>query len=250
VLTPSLAVVVALAQERRALARILEAARAERIGEFRAVRGTLAARSIHLIQAGIGPLRAGRAAQALLDRGPCHGIWSLGFAGGLAAGLARGDLVCADCLLCEMPQGCARHRSAAAEALAAALGAAGLRAQRGPVLTVAAPLRTAAAKRAAHERTGAVAVEMEAFGVAEAALARGVPWAALKVILDGAQDPLPELTARCTTPQGDLSPRGLAGALLAGGGTFGALWRLGRAAEVARHRLRDAFRAAVAAWSP
>lgn len=250
-LTPSLAVIVALRQEYRTLACVLEVPRAERMGEFRVTRGTLAGRSIHLIQAGVGPARAARASGDLLERLPCAGIWSLGFAGGLAGGLQRGDLVCADRLVWETREGSAERAGRSAERMAAALRAAGLRAHTGTVLTVDVPLRTAAAKRAAHERTGAVAVDMEASGVAEAAAARGVPWAVLKVILDGVEDPLPELTARCTTPEGNLALRGLVGAVLwAGSGTLGALWRLGRAAAVARRALRDGFRAAVAAASP
>jgi len=249
VLITSLAIVVGLAQERRALAHALALPREERIGEFRVLRGTLAGRSLHLIQAGVGAARAGRATRDLLDRLPCDGVWSLGFAGGLVAGLSPGDLVCADRLLCETADGCAVQLGAAAGTVVAALCAAGLRAHAGPILTVGAPLRTAAAKRAAHERTGALAADMEAFGVAEAAAAHGVPWAALKVILDGVEDPLPEVTVRCTTPRGDLSIRGLAEALLEGGATLAALWRLGRSARVARRTLRGGLQAA-AAWSP
>jgi nucleoside phosphorylase len=250
VLIASLAVVVALAQERRALAHALALPREEWIGEFRVTRGTLAGRPLHLIQAGIGAARAGRATRELLDRLPCDEVWSLGFAGGLVAGLWRGDLVCADRLLCEATEGCAVRTGAAAETVVLALRAAGLRAHAGPILTVGAPLRTAAAKRAAHERTGALAVEMEAFGVAEVAAARGLRWTALKVILDGVEDPLPEATARCTTPRGDLSIRGLAEALLGGGGTLAALWRLGRAVREARRTLRGGLQAAAAARSP
>lgn len=249
-LTASLAVVVALAQERCALAHALEFPREERIGELRVIRGMLGGRALHLIQAGIGAARAGRATRDLLDRLPCERVWSLGFAGGLAAGLLPGDLVCADRLFCETAGGCAVRTGAADGTVVAALCAAGLRAHTGPVLTVGAPLRTAAAKRAAHERTGALAADMEAFGVAEAAAVRGVPWAVLKVILDGVEDPLPEITARCTTPAGDLSPRGLAGALLGGGGALAALWRLGRAGRLARRMLRRGLQAAAAAGSP
>jgi nucleoside phosphorylase len=249
VLIGSLAVVVALAQERRALAHALELPREERIGEFRVLRGTLAGRSLRLIQAGIGAARAGRATRELLDRLPCDGVWSLGFGGGLVAGLSPGDLVCADRILCETTEGCAVRMGAAAEPVVSALRAAGLRAHAGPILTVGAPLRTGAAKRAAHERTGALAVEMEAFGAAEVAAARGLPWMALKVILDGVEDPLPEITARCTTPCGGLSIRGLGEALLGGGEALAALWRLARAARAARRSLRGGLQAA-AAWSP
>jgi nucleoside phosphorylase len=247
VLTHTLAVVVALGQERRALACVLEAPRAERIGGLRVTQGMLAGRFIHLIQAGIGAARAGRATGDLLDRLPCAGVWSLGFAGGLKSGLLRGDLVCADHLVWETREGRAECAGGSAGRMAAALGAAGLRVHTGAVLTVGVPLRTAASKRAAHERTGAVAVEMEASGVAQAAAARGVPWAALKVILDAVEDPLPELTARCTTPEGDLAVRGLGAVLWAGGGAVAALWRLGRAAAAARRALREGFRAAVVA---
>ena len=242
-----LAVVVALGQERRALAGVLEALRAECIDEFRVTRGTLAGRPIHLIQSGIGSARAGRAAGKLLDRLPCVGVWSLGFAGGLESGLRRGDLVCADRLVRETGEGGAEGAGPPADRLAAALRTAGLRAHTGPVLTVGVPLRSAAAKRSAYARTGAVAVEMEASGVAEAARARGVPWVALKVILDGVEDPLPEVTARCMTVEGNLAMGGLAAVLWAGGGSLGALWRLGRAAAGARRALREGFRAAAMA---
>jgi nucleoside phosphorylase len=250
VLTPPLAVVVALGQERRALACVLEAPRTGRLGEFGVTRGTLAGRSIQLFQTGIGAARAGRATGDLLDRLPCAGVWSLGFAGGLESGLRRGDLVWADRLVWESGGGRGERAGGSAERVTAALRSAGLRAHGGAVLTVGEPLRTAAAKRAAYERTGAVAVEMEASAVAAAAAARGVPWAALKVILDEVEDPLPELTARCTTPEGDLDLRGLGAVLWAGGGALHALWRLGRAAAVARRALREGFRAAVAAASP
>jgi len=250
VLTPPLAAVVALAQERRALASLLGAPRAGRLGELRVTRGTLAGQSILLIQAGIGAARAGRASAGLLDWLPCVGVWSIGFAGGLESGLRRGDLVCADRVVWETGDGRVERAGGAVEHMAAALRGAGLRTHTGAVLTVGAPLRTAAAKRAAHARTGAVAVEMEAAGVAEAAAARGVPWAALKVVLDEVEDPLPELTARCTTPEGDLDLRGLGGLLVAGGGSVHALWRLGWAAAAARRTLRAGFRTAVAAASP
>jgi nucleoside phosphorylase len=250
VLTPPLAVVVALAQERRALTDVLEAPRAGCVGEVRVTRGTLAGRSVHLLQAGVGAVRAGRASRDLLDRLPCAGLWSVGFAGGLTDALQRGDLVWADRLVRETDTGPAERRGEPAECVPVALRAAGLRAHTGAVLTAGAPLRTAAAKRAAHARTGAVAVEMEAAGVAEAAAARGVPWAALKVILDGVEDPLPEWTDGCTTPEGDLDLRGLGAALWAGGGALHALWRLGRAAAGARRVLGEGFRVAVRAALP
>lgn len=245
-----IALVVALAPERRPLQRRLAAARHGRVEEFRLVAGGLAGQCAVLIQAGIGRDRARRALLAVARRFPFRAAWSLGFAGGLAETLRAGDLVCpAAVLLDDGRTGQAFGAAPAQAAVRAALSAAGIRIHDGPLLTVASALRTPEVKRAAHQRTGAVAVDMEAAGVAEAARELEIPWLAIKAVVDAAGEALPAFLAGCTTAQGGLRWQGLLWSLASrrGGRT---LWRLHRASRQAARGLRRALDAAFAAWSP
>jgi hypothetical protein len=94
-------------------------------------------------------------------------------------------------------------------------------------------LRTTPAKREAHRRTGAVAADMEAVGVAEAATELGIPWLALKAIVDPVEEPLPEFLAGCTTPSGDTRWRAVLTSLLISSQRRRALRRLDRASRQA-----------------
>lgn len=251
VVTRPVAMVVALARERRALQDALAAGLQWWTEDFRAVSGRLGDQPVIVIQAGIGRDRARRALLATSRWHPLRAAVSLGFAGGLVDALRPGDLVCPAMVLSDdgvlgLPFPAAPGQAA----VRAALSADGPRVHDGPLLTVDAPLRTPQVKRAAHQRTGAVAVDMEAAGMAEAAQALGIPWLALKAVVDGVEEPLPEFLAGCTTDRGELRWRGLLGALLAGGERRRTLRRLGRASQQAGLGLRRGLSVALAAWSP
>jgi hypothetical protein len=79
---------------------------------------------------------------------------------------------------------------------------------------------------------------MEAAGVAEAARELRIPWLAIKAIVDGVDDPLPEFMAGCTGPRGDIRWRGVLASLLASGKRRRTLIRLGRASRQASRGLR------------
>jgi adenosylhomocysteine nucleosidase len=245
-----LALMVAMAQERRTLQRRLDSVRQQRLDGFPLVVGHLAGQAVVLVQSGIGRDRARRALLAVSHLWPLRAVWSLGFAGGLVDGIIPGDLVCPAAVLSDdggVDQPLVTSRALAD--LCAALAAGGIRAHNGLLLTVDDPLRTPQMKRAAHQRTGAVAVDMEAAGVARASLELGVPWLAIKAVVDAVEEPLPEFLARCTTPHGDLR----------WGGVFRSLWasenrralgRLARASRRAALSLGDSLGVALAAWSP
>ena len=200
------ALVVALSTERRALERCLLARRVRHLGKLRLALGAIADQAVVLIQAGVGAARARSALLTAAREFPFRAAWSLGLAGGLADDLAPGDLVCPAVVLWDDG---AQGQVLPPTAASAAIGAVLHRVHAGPLLTVEVPLRTAQAKRTARERTGAVAVDMEAAGVATAARDLGVPWLALKAVADSARESLPEFLAGCTTPAGDLRWRGL-----------------------------------------
>ncbi len=247
---PALALVVAMAAERRALERTFGARRRTRHGGIPCSRGHLAGQELLLLQAGIGASRARSALLRAADSAPLAGAWSLGFAGGLLPDLRTGDLVCPACVL--------HHPAVAGPAVAArpvqtrtleGLRRAGHVAHGGPLLTVEAPLRTPAAKRRAADDTAAVAVDMEAAGVVEAATELGIPWLALKVILDPADQPLDGRLARCTTPEGNPRWSGIVAALIEGAETRRMLWSMRHTARLAAASLARGFEAALAAWA-
>ena len=150
------------------------------------------------MQSGPGAARAAAAARRALDAGAAL-LVSWGLAGGLRAGVAPGTVV--------VPR---RVRGQGAEPLAvdvawhsrlAALSA-DLPLDLGDLLTVPSALESPAAKRAAAEATGAVAVDMESAAVADEAARARVPFVALRVVVDGLDDALPRGAERWIDERG------------------------------------------------
>jgi len=244
-----IALIVALTQERRALRRCLTSVQGWRTTDCYGLAGRLGHEPIVLIQAGMGRERARRALLAASLRFPIRGAWSLGFAGGLADGFRPGDLVCPGVVI--LDDGETGHAFGAAPvhaSVAAALSAVRMPLSDGPLLSVDFPLRTPEAKRAARLRTGAVAVDMEAAGVAEAAEGLGIPWLAIKSVVDTVEEPLPGFLSGCTTPQGGLR-WGNVFCSLAVGSRRRALGRMARACRLAAQALRRGLEVALSAWS-
>ncbi len=131
---------------------------------------------------------AAAAARSLIEAG-ATALVSWGMAGALDPALAAGDV----CLPSEViaTDGTtfttARHWR---DPLAASI-----RAQRpvvgGRLLTTSQAISTASAKEAAFRRTGAAAVDMESSVVAQVAALHGVPFIAVRVIVDTAADAVP-----------------------------------------------------------
>lgn len=208
-MTPPAALLVAMQTERRALAGLLADGRPDRLEGRPVMVGRLAGQPVVLVQTGLGARRAREAALLVARRYGCGSLWSLGLAGGLDPALSAGALLLPAAVL--TPDGVLR--APAVDALRAALGAAAPRGGR--LLTAAAAIATIEEKRALRAATGAAAVDMEAAGVADAAAELGLPWVALKAILDPADLPLPAPLARCARADGGLRVGGLLAALLA-----------------------------------
>jgi nucleoside phosphorylase len=249
-MTSLVILLVALAEERRALQGCLSGRRGGMLDDRPLVQGRLADRDVLLLQGGIGRDRARASVLAASRRFRLQAVWSLGFAGGLADRLRSGDLIYPVALLDDaapdaLPLPLAPHHAV----VSAALRGASLSIDTGPLLTVDALLQTAEAKRAAHLRTGAVAVDMEAAGVAAAAQDLDIPWTALKAIVDAAGSPLSPLLTRCATPQGGLDRAGLLAASLSGRPAWRALIRTGWASRRAGRNLRRGLETAFGAWA-
>jgi adenosylhomocysteine nucleosidase len=247
-MTSPVLLVVALAAERRALQGAIRAAGQLRLGMRPAMSGRLGGREVLLVQAGVGRTAAHEAVVAASRAWGVRAAWSLGFAGGLVDSLRAGDLVCPAAVLDDAdPSNVLLPADPPHAALCAALRQVELRIDQRPVISVGIPLRTPEAKREVHGRCGAVAVEMEAAGVAHAARELGIPWLALKAIVDGVEDFLPQALAGCVTPQGDLAWTKLLTASLRGPEFWRSLHRLGRASRQAGRSLRHGLDAALTA---
>lgn len=249
-MTAVVLLVVALAVERHALQGSLQERRRQGLGGRPAVRGRLAGRDILLVQAGIGRDRAHDTVIAAAREFAVDAAWSLGFAGGLTDRLRPGDLVFPAAVLDDADTGGGPLAADSSHATVyAALSRAAIPVDAGNVITVETVLRTPEAKRAVRQRSGAVAAEMEAAGVARAARDLGIPWAALKAVVDAADDPVPPFLAKCTTPQGDFRWRGLLAGALEGRDFYRSLGRLGRASRRAGRTLWQASEVAFEAWA-
>jgi adenosylhomocysteine nucleosidase len=128
-------------------------------------------RQILLTANGAGAHRAAAAVNAALATFQPDAIVSLGFCGALAPDLAIADIVVGTTIF-------AAGRTFAAQSLGA-----GLPYRAGPVCSLDHVAQTAGEKGQLHA-AGAIAVEMEAAGVAERAQALGLPFFCIKSVTD------------------------------------------------------------------
>jgi adenosylhomocysteine nucleosidase len=200
---------------------------------------------------GIGGARAEQAARQLVAAG-VGGLLSWGVAGGLDPQLSCGTVVLpAEVLRRSDPlettllrrfETCRAWR----ERLAASLPA-HARLAAGALLTSAEPVAAAAFKARMFQETQAVAVDMESAAVAEVAADHGLPFIALRVILDSARDSLPESILRAFAPAESGAPPvariwPLLRLLRYAPADVGALLRHAAQYRVARRSLRDCAR--------
>ncbi|MFK2893488.1 purine and other phosphorylase-like protein, family 1 [Dyella flagellata] len=140
-----------------------------------------------LCLSGMGPLAARRAAKMLAEAG-ASALAVFGVAGALNPQMRNGTLFCPQHVLDE--EG---HRYTADPDWRTSLqGPFALPIQtEGSLLSVAAPLLTEAAKTAAHQHCGALAVDMESAAVAAVAQEHGLPFLVLRAIVDESSDAIP-----------------------------------------------------------
>ena len=115
----------------------------------------------------------------------CRAILSIGVAGALAPDLKAGTVCVADAVV--VPTGESMSTDPRwTEAMSRVLGAPALR-----IAGVDAPVGSVSAKSELHRQTGAHLVDMESHIVARVASVCGLPFAALRIVTDAADRPLP-----------------------------------------------------------
>ncbi len=201
--------------------------------DFVAREGGLKGRRVVLALSGAGRTRAVHVTEALIDGHQPKWVISAGFAGGLSPRLKRNDILLANRVILaengELPLQWPANVAALAERADVHVGA---------LLSVDRLVRLPRQKRLLGERHGAMAVDMETFGVAEVCRRREVPFVAVRVIHDGVDDLLPDDVEHLLVQKTSAARLGAAfGAILRRPGSVKDMYQLRENALVASDRL-------------
>lgn len=141
--------------------------------------------------------------------GDCRGLISFGIAGGLAPGLCPGTCLVGSTIITETVA-FATDWNWSRNLLRLIPGAI-----HGAIVGLSPPVLTRPdAERGLHRRTGALVVDNESHGVARIAADRGVPAAAVRVVLDPASRELPRSAVDAMRPDETIDLAVLVGRLL------------------------------------
>jgi adenosylhomocysteine nucleosidase len=148
---------------------------------FKAKEGELHGRRIVVFRSEAGQANAAHAAETLIDGHKPRYVLSAGFAGGLSPQLKRHDILLPNEVMLES------SKSIAIPPVPLGVETAIV----GKLLTADRIIRTADEKKSLCESTGAMAVDMETFAVAEVCRRRSTPFRAVRIIHDTADETLP-----------------------------------------------------------
>ncbi|WP_050990886.1 MULTISPECIES: phosphorylase family protein [Bradyrhizobium] len=129
----------------------------------------------------------------------CKGLVSLGLAGGLCDDLSVGDVVVASEIVAN------GQRFATDDEWAGRLLSDMPSAIYGPVTGSDVAVTSAAARYDLARRSGALAVDMESHAIARMAAVNGIPFLAVRVVMDGVQRRVPEAAVSCISSSGQTS---------------------------------------------
>ncbi|MDC7218091.1 MAG: hypothetical protein PQJ28_03605 [Spirochaetales bacterium] len=184
-----IAIVAAMEQEAQA---ICPAPQHENLGKFPILAGTLkSTTSYRCIVSGIGIARATEAAELLCTKKPDL-ILSIGVSGGLAAGLEAGTLVTATSIHSDIAELDSWFESDEDAKLRSELVPSCGETQCGKLITAKEAVLTPQDKLFMHERTGALAVDMESIAVAQTAKKNGIPFGCIRAISDDSKRGIPK----------------------------------------------------------
>ena len=188
--------------------------------------------------------RAYAGAHAMIDQG-AQALLSIGIAGGLAHDLSPGDIVLANMVIGHEGNSRETHGPwrlrVEAELTTVRIGA---------IYASAHAVDTPEHKAALHRQHGAIAVDMESAGVAEAAAGAGRPFLAVRVIADPARRAIPSAALHGLGPDGERRPFAVMARLLRQPREMLPLIRVGRDSQTALNRLRGVASLGRALFTP
>lgn len=210
-------------------------------------RAEIGGKQFTVVGHGIGRSRASDTARRAFDLIPgAELVIGTGVAGALSSGLKPGDLVLSDRTLTIRTDGQVAEQVAAVDdahlrAIGRSLAIAGIAYSTGAILTSHRVLATGAEKRRAKESTGAIAVDMETAAIAAEAAARGIPFVAIRAVLDEVDDEV--VGAAMADHDGNVRPLAATSYLLRNPATMLKLPRLIRNLSRATTAIADALTA-------
>jgi len=233
-------IVAASVWELSGLKRRIEQGKLERIEGLRFLAGILAGTEVVLVASGIGQEQAAYAARLLLQRFQPSLLLSIGFAGALQPELQPADLILGERIVGTRGKGELLEALPLSPALLTqaeqAARTSGLRWWRGTLFCSDRMLIDPREKSEAAE-SGALAVEMESWAIAQIALKAVVPFLAVKTISDSLDQSL-GLDFNWLLDSNGIPAYGkILLAILTHPGTIPSLWRLQRTSTRAKRSL-------------
>lgn len=216
-----MAIITACAREAALVRRRLRVQRQTTCAAGVLWQGTLHGQEVVLLQCGMGSARAASAVRWLAQHYALTGVLSVGFAGALQADLARGDalLVTSVGVPGDAPEAANSSAGAAlqpdarlAHVAAMAVAQAAVVSYTGALLSTPTVL-VPAAKRAMGRLSGALAVDMESYSIAQVALQHHLPFGVLRTIFDTVDEQVAGPLIGCMTPAGSVPPWRVLGCL-------------------------------------
>ena len=194
---------------------------------------------------GPGPERAARAAEILVNAG-CTALMSFGLAGGLAPLHGTGTLLLPRTIL-RLPAGPASEGLAVDAHWHQALSSRfrrdlSSRLSTGPLVSTADVIDTAEAKKKLHDLLGAAGVDMESYYVAEVAARQGLPFVALRMVMDPVGQTIPAPLRAAMSEDGEVNLRHGLLALLRAPWLFTAARQLKRQSDSVHKQLDQLLR--------
>lgn len=204
--------------------------------------GRCRTQEVVLLRCGIGPTRAIVGLRWLLGHVPIWGVLNVGFAGGLQPKLATGDAVWATHIDTVGRTRVGRDPDlmpdrALTALVAEAANRAGLVRHCGGLLSSSELIARATAKCQLGEQSGALAVDMESYGLRCESARLDLPFVSMRTIFDTCHDDLLLPVDICTVPDGRLRYGHLAAYLAWHPRTLLALPRLAHKARLAGRHL-------------
>ena len=158
---------------------------------------------LFVLVSGQGPVRASQAARHLLESRRPLFVINLGVAGALVDGLESGDLLVPDRL--KGDKGIIDLENPLTRSMERLFSSSGITYNKGALVSCSQTVDSPAAKADLHRKTGALAVDMEAFPVASACSQAGVPAFVVKSITDRLDQTLPKAVTTCISEEGEIN---------------------------------------------
>jgi len=183
---------------------------------------------------GPGPEQAGKTASKLINEG-AEALLSFGLAGGLDPNLKTGTVIIPSELAGNGAPPCDSVWAGRLEIALKGL----FKTRYAPLMAVKDVVTTIEEKRALFESSGAAVVDMESYGIAEEAGAKSIPFTALRVICDTADEVIPPVALQGMAWTGEVRVTATVLEALAHPIQIPDLVRLGRRTASAKSVLRN-----------